>query len=90
VTRQSREPPFAPAGGWLPSEKLTLADAIRFYTSGSAYAEFAEADKGTLEVGKLADLVVWDRDLFKTPEAKLLEAKPVLTLVGGRVVFEAQ
>jgi predicted amidohydrolase YtcJ len=90
VTRQSREPPFAPAGGWLPSEKLTLADAIRLYTSGSAYAEFAESDKGTLEVGKLADLVVWDRDLFKTPEAKLLEAKPVLTLVGGRVVFEAQ
>jgi len=90
VTRQSREAPFAPAGGWLPSEKLTLADAIRLYTSGSAYAEFAESDKGTLEVGKLADLVVWDRDLFKTPEAKLLEAKPVLTLVGGRVVFEAQ
>ncbi|TMA21154.1 MAG: amidohydrolase [Deltaproteobacteria bacterium] len=90
VTRQSREAPFGPAGGWIPSEKLTLADAIRLYTTGSAYAEFQENDKGTLEVGKLADLVVWDRDLFKTPEAKLLDAKPVLTVVGGRVVFEAQ
>jgi predicted amidohydrolase YtcJ len=90
VTRQSREPPFGPAGGWIPSEKLTLADAIRLYTTGSAYAEFTENDKGTLEVGKLADLVVWDRDLFHTPEAKLLEAKPLLTVVGGRVVFEEQ
>ena len=90
VTRQSREPPFRPTGGWIPSEKLTLADAIRLYTAGSAYAEFQEADKGTLEVGKLADLVVWDRDLFATPEGKLLEAKPVLTVVDGRIVFEMQ
>ncbi|MFL5444508.1 MAG: amidohydrolase [Myxococcales bacterium] len=90
VTRQSREPPFAPAGGWLPSEKLTLADAIRLYTAGSAYAEFQENDKGTLELGKLADLVIWDRDLFATAPEHLLEAKPLMTVVGGRVVYEAQ
>ncbi|MFL5450715.1 MAG: amidohydrolase [Myxococcales bacterium] len=90
VTRQSREPPFAPAGGWLPSEKLTLADAIRLYTAGSAYAEFQENDKGTLELGKLADLVIWDRDLFATAQEHLLEAKPLMTVVGGRVVYEAQ
>jgi len=90
VTRQSREPPFAPPGGWLPAEKLTLADAIRLYTAGSAYAEFQENDKGTLELGKLADLVIWDRDLFATPPEHLLEAKPLMTVVGGRVVFEAQ
>jgi predicted amidohydrolase YtcJ len=90
VTRQSREAPFAPAGGWIPSEKLTLADAIRLYTAGSAYAEFQENDKGTLELGKLADLVIWDRDLFATPPENLLTAKPLMTVVGGRVVFEAQ
>jgi predicted amidohydrolase YtcJ len=88
VTRQAREPPYGPPGGWIPSQKLTLAEAIRLYAKGSAWAEFQETDKGTLEAGKLADLVVWDRDLFATPPADLLQAKPVLTVVDGRIVFE--
>lgn len=90
VTRQSREQPGTPPGGWLPGEKLTIHEAIRLYTAGSAWAEFAEADKGTLEPGKLADLVLWDRDLLTIPPAEILEAAPVLTVVGGRIVFEKQ
>jgi predicted amidohydrolase YtcJ len=89
VTRQSREKPGTPGGGWLPSQKLSLSEAIQLYTAGSAYAEFQEADKGTLEVGKLADLVVWDRDLFAVPPEQILQAQTVLTVVGGRAVFDA-
>jgi predicted amidohydrolase YtcJ len=88
ATRRSREPPFGPEGGWIPSEKLTMAEAIRLYTVGSAYAEMQERDKGTLEAGKLADLVVWDTDLFAVAPDEVLRAKPDLTLVGGRVVYE--
>ena len=89
VTRQSREFPGTPHGGWLPSQRLSLQEAIELYTEGSAYAEFQEADKGTLEVGKLADLVVWDRDLFAVAPEEILQAKPVLAVVGGRAVFDA-
>ena len=89
VTRQSREFPGTPHGGWLPSQRLSLQEAIELYTEGSAYAEFQEADKGTLAVGKLADLVVWDRDLFAVAPEEILQAKPVLTVVGGRAVFDA-
>ncbi|HEY0782028.1 MAG TPA: amidohydrolase, partial [Thermoanaerobaculia bacterium] len=86
VTRQF--PDGTPAGGWFPEERLTLAQAIDFYTQGSAYAEFAEGWKGTLAPGKVADLVVLSRDLFAVPPREILATKPVLTMVGGRVVYE--
>jgi predicted amidohydrolase YtcJ len=88
VTRQSREQPGEPPGGWIPGERLTLQEAVRLYTAGSAYGEFQEAVKGTLEPGMLADLVVWDRDLLRVPAREILAARPVLTVVGGRIVFE--
>lgn len=78
-----------PAGGWLPEEKLSVMEAVRLFTSDAAYASFDEARLGTLEVGKLADLVVLDRNLFELTGRALLEAKVVMTLVGGRVVYEA-
>jgi predicted amidohydrolase YtcJ len=89
VTRQSRQPAGTPPGGWLPEERLSISEAIALYTAGSAYAEFQEKDKGTLEPGKLADLVVWDRDLLTVPPEQILEARPILTVVGGRAVYEA-
>jgi predicted amidohydrolase YtcJ len=89
VTRQTRQPPGLPPAGWLPEERLSITEAIALYTAGSAYAEFQEREKGTLEPGKLADLVVWDRDLLTVPPAQILEARPVQTVVGGRVVYEA-
>ena len=78
-----------PAGGWLPEERVSIVEAIALYTNESAYAEFQEKDKGTLERGKLADLVVWDRDLLSIPPEQILEARPVLTVVGGRAVYES-
>jgi predicted amidohydrolase YtcJ len=89
VTRQSRQRPGTPPGGWLPQERLSMEEAIALYTAGSAYAEFQEKDKGSLEPGKLADLVVWDRDLLTVPPEQILQARPVLTLVGGRAVYDA-
>jgi predicted amidohydrolase YtcJ len=86
VTREF--PGGGPPGGWLPEEKLGLEEALDLYTRGSAYAEFAEARKGTLEAGKLADLVVFAADLFQVAPREILTAPVDLTVVGGRVVFE--
>jgi len=87
VTRQSREEPGVPPGGWLPEQRLTREEAIRLYTATAAYGEWEEARKGTLRPGMLADFVVWDRDLLTISEAEILQAAPVLTVVGGRAVY---
>ena len=87
VTRQSREEPGVPPGGWLPEQRLSREEAIRLYTAAPAYGEWEEERKGTLRPGMLADLVVWDRDLLTVPEVEILRAEPVLTVVGGRIVF---
>lgn len=89
VTRQSRQRPGTPPGGWLPQERLSMEETLSLYTAGSAYAEFQESGKGTLEPGKLADLVVWNRDLLTVPPQEILQVKPAVTVVGGKVVFEA-
>lgn len=78
-----------PAGGWLPEEKLSVMEAVRLFTSDATYVSFDEARLGTLEVGKLADLVVLDRNIFELRGKELLEVKVAMTLVGGRVVYEA-
>jgi predicted amidohydrolase YtcJ len=88
VTREARQ--GGPRGGWLPEEAISLEQALDFYTRGSAYAEFAEADKGTLQAGRLADLVVFAADLFALPPREILQTPVDLTVVGGRVVFERQ
>ncbi|HEX8430886.1 MAG TPA: amidohydrolase [Longimicrobium sp.] len=87
VTRQSREEPGTPAGGWLPEQRLSRAEAIRLYTAAPAYGEWEEGRKGTLRPGMLADFVVWSADLLTIPEAEILRAQPAMTVVGGRVVF---
>ena len=86
VTREF--PDGGPEGGWFPDEKITLEQAIEFYTLGSAYAEFQENVKGTIKVGKLADLVVLDKNLFEIEPKEILETKPYMTIVGGKIVFE--
>jgi predicted amidohydrolase YtcJ len=77
-------------GGWVPEEKISLDDAIKGYTTGGAYAEFAEKDKGTIRSGKLADIIVLDKDLFKVPAEQLMDVKVVLTIVGGKVVHDGR
>lgn len=71
------------------SEGITREQAVIAYTRTSAYAEFAEADKGTLEPGKLADLAVLSQDIFTVPLAELPKTKSLLTLVGGRTVYDS-
>lgn len=88
VTRQSREEPGTPPGGWMPQEKLTREEAIRLYTATPAYGEFQERVKGTLRPGMLADFVIWSADLLTIPEREILSAEPVMTVVGGRVVYQ--
>jgi predicted amidohydrolase YtcJ len=86
VTRE--RPEGGPAGGFNPDERISLEEALDAYTRGSAYAEFGEKDKGTLEPGMLADFVVFGQDLFKVPARDILTTPVDLTVVGGRVVFE--
>jgi predicted amidohydrolase YtcJ len=72
-----------------PSEALTREQAVIAYTATSAYAEFAEKDKGTLEPGKLADLAVLSQDIFSVPTQELPKTESVLTMVGGKVVYDS-
>jgi len=87
VTRQFAD--GTPPGGWHPEERLTMAQAVEFYTLGSAYAQFADSRKGSIEPGKLADLVMLSRDIFAVPPSEILGTRPILTIVGGRIVYEA-
>ena len=88
VTRQTLDGKHP--DGWVPEQKITLDEAVRAYTVGSAYAEFADKVKGTLTKGKLADLVMVDRDLYKTDPSEIDQARVVLTIMDGRVVYEAR
>jgi predicted amidohydrolase YtcJ len=72
-----------------PEERLTRDEALRMYTTGPAYMQFSEKDKGTLESGKLADMVVIDRDYFTCPEDDIRNIKPVTTILNGKIVYEA-
>ena len=75
--------------GWFPEQKLTVAESVEAYTMGSAYAEFQENEKGSITVGKLADMVLLSDDIFAIPPAKIREAKALKTFVGGKLVWDA-
>jgi predicted amidohydrolase YtcJ len=75
---------------YYPEQKLNIEQAIAAYTTGSAFAEFAEKEKGTLAPGMLADLVVLDRDITSVAPDKILGAKVLRTVVGGKTVYEAK
>jgi predicted amidohydrolase YtcJ len=74
--------------GWVPEQKISVEETIRAYTAGSAYAEFQDHVKGTITTGKLADLVLLSRDIFKIDPKEIENVKVVLTMVDGRVVYE--
>lgn len=84
VTRKTRE--GTPSGGWHPEQAVSLESALRHYTADAAHASFEEADKGSISVGKRADLVVVGTDWFKSPPEAILQTKVLLTLLEGRVV----
>ncbi|PHD74087.1 amidohydrolase [Bacillus sp. AFS043905] len=73
---------------WHPHECITLAEALKAYTSGPAYGTFREQELGTLEVGKLADIIVLERNLFEVLVEEIPDIKVLLTLVDGQVVYD--
>jgi len=76
--------------GWIPEQKISVAEAVRAYTFGSAYAEFQENEKGTIARGELADLVILSRDIFEIDPNEIDKVKVVMTLMDGRVVYETE
>ncbi len=76
--------------GWVPEQKVGVEDALRAYTVNAAFASFDDEIKGSLERGKLADLVLVDRDITRIPPETIRDARVLMTVVGGRVVFEAK
>jgi predicted amidohydrolase YtcJ len=73
---------------FYPEERVSREDALRMYTNGPAWMQFAEKDRGSIEVGKYADIVVIDRDILKCPEDEIRAIQPMMTIVNGRIVFE--
>ncbi len=86
ITRQSEDGKKT----YYPEQKLTIEQAIAAYTTGSAFAEFTEKEKGKLQPGMLADFVVLDRDITSVLPPKILETKVLRTVVGGKTVYEAK
>ncbi|HEY6987621.1 MAG TPA: amidohydrolase [Bryobacteraceae bacterium] len=74
--------------GWIPEQKITVAEAVRAYTLGSAYASFEEKIKGSIEPGKLADLVVLSDDIFSIDPTKIAGTKVFLTIFDGRILHD--
>src|SRR5882672_5051821 len=87
ITRQTKE--GEPAGGFVPQQRLSLENTIRAYTLGAAFAGRREKTEGSLEAGKLADFIVLDRDLFKIEPSEIGDTEVLLTVVGGKVVYES-
>ncbi len=85
VTRQTRS--GHPTEGWFPEQKISIEDAIRAYTYNTAYGNFEEEDKGSIEVGKLADLIVLSQNLLEIPAQEILNTETLYTVVGGKIVF---
>jgi predicted amidohydrolase YtcJ len=77
-----------PPGGWIPSEAITIEQAIHAYTVDSAYAEFEDQRKGRLIPGQFADLVVLSRDLTRAKASQILETEVLTTIVDGVVRYE--
>jgi predicted amidohydrolase YtcJ len=74
---------------YVPAERLSVEDALRAYTRGSAYAAFAEDRVGTLEVGKFADLAVLSQDIFAIDPMRVDQTRVTLTMVGGKIVYRS-
>lgn len=86
VTRQTLK--GEPEGGYEPEEKMTRAQALRSYTLDAAYGAFEENIKGSIKVGKLADFVVFDKDLMTVPDSEILTTEVTMTILGGKILYE--
>lgn len=79
-----------PEGGWIPKEKLTIEEAIKCYTKWAAYAEFQEEQKGTLERGKYADIVVLSRNLLDINAADIPSVEVIMTIFNGEIIYRKE
>jgi hypothetical protein len=86
VTRQDAK--GWPSGGWRPQERVSAVEALRMFSSDVAWAAFEEGERGTIAAGKRADFTVLDRDPTAIAPADILKTRVVMTIVGGRVVYE--
>jgi len=86
ITRQDER--GNPPGGWYPDQRMTREEALRSFTLDAAYAAFEDSLKGSLEPGKLADLVVLSRDIMTIPPSEILRTEVDMTIVDGRIVYE--
>jgi predicted amidohydrolase YtcJ len=75
--------------GWFPDQKLTMEEAIKYYTFGGAFAQFMENRKGMIKTGYLADIVITSKDLLTIPESEIMNTKVDYTITGGKVVFSS-
>jgi len=87
VTRQTAE--GQPEGGFVPVQRLTVARVVEGYTLGAAFAGRREKTEGSLEIGKLADLIIVSQNIFDIEPRKIGATKVVTTIVGGHVVYQA-
>lgn len=76
-----------PGRSWFPQERITIEEAIKAYTLGAAYAEFREEEKGSIEPGKLADIVILNKNLLEISPKMILNTKVVYTILNGKVIF---
>ena len=88
VTRQNHE--GGPPGGWYPEERMSMEEALKSFTIWAAYAAFEEDIKGSITPRKLADMVVFSKDIMKIPPKELLETTALLTIIGGKIVYQAE
>jgi len=87
VTRKDRH--GKEGDGWFPEQKLTMEEAIKYYTWGSAYAQFMENRKGMIKEGYLADIVITNKDLLTIPENEIMLTRVDYTIVGGKIVYKS-
>ncbi|HPT21628.1 MAG TPA: amidohydrolase [Bacteroidales bacterium] len=87
VTRKDRK--GEEGNGWYPEQKITMENAIKYYTLGSAYAQFMENRKGMIKKDYLADIVITDKDLLAIPENEIMKTKVDYTIVGGKIVYSS-
>jgi predicted amidohydrolase YtcJ len=74
--------------GWHPEQAVSREQALKMFTIWPAYTAFEENDKGSIEVGKLADVTVFSNDIMKIPESEILQTRCAMTVIGGEVVFQ--
>ena len=87
ITRQDKN--GKPAEGWFPDQRMSREQALRSYTLDAAYAAFEDQDKGSLELGKLADITVLSKDILTIEPLQILDTEVLYTVVGGEVVYSA-